>query len=401
MPETNEVGPAEFELWTKAIGSDIMMAVNLSSRGPMDAANFLEYCNYPGGTSYSDLRKEHGHPEPYGIRTWCLGNEVDGPWNMCQKEAHAYGLDAREAAKAMRRIDQDVELVAVGSSGTQLATYLDWDREVLEQCYDQVDMISLHRYLGMMEIEGKGTFDLNDAGDYLELSARFDRNIEDVIAVCDYVKGRKQSAKTMYISLDEYNAVEEDVFVNQHEGNSMRTCLLFGLAMITLIRRSDRIKVGCQSILIGDGGGGLVCCGETGDAWVNGSYYIFRDCSRYGRGRVIDLSADTDHYDTKSFSNAAPVLSAAVYHEESGEIDIFVVNKTDEDICFDAGFGSFGELELIEHTVLTSPSLTDRNSMERPDVIKPQTADGTLAAGCTVTAVLRPYSWNVIRVKQS
>ena len=73
------------------------MAVNLSTRGAVDAANLVEYCNHPGGTYYSELRKTHGHEVPYGVHVWCVGNEVDGPWNIGQKRAEEYvGMRLRQ-----------------------------------------------------------------------------------------------------------------------------------------------------------------------------------------------------------------------------------------------------------------------------------------------------------------
>lgn len=409
--EPNTVGLAEFERWVKAVGSELMMAVNLSTRGPVDAANLVEYCNHPGGTYYSELRRQHGHPQPYDIRLWCVGNEVDGPWNIGRKHAGQYGWDAVEAAKAMEKVGGPLDLVAVGSSGTQLETYLEWDRTVLEQVYDCCDYISLHRYLGMPAIDDLATYDRRDAGDYLELAGRFEQNILDVIAACDYVKGRKHSKKTMYLSADEYNAVdigpEEEPKpgprapwqigpAGHPRGISMRTTLLFGLAMLALLRHSDRVKIACQSILIN--GDGLVICQKGERAWVNGSYYVFRDCSLYGRGRVLELVQESSRYDTSTCRGVSAMDGVGVFHEAGGELDLFVVNKSSEELEFSFEGAGFGALAALEHRVLAADSLSERNSAKE-ERIRPVSVQDVTCHGGRADCVLRPYSWNVIRLQ--
>ena len=109
---------------------------------------YVEYCNLERGTKWSDLRRSHGYDQPHNVRYWCLGNEMDGPWQIGQMQAREYGRKARDVAKQMRVIDRGVQLIACGSSSTGMPTYLVWDREVLEECYDQVDGISLHAYYG-------------------------------------------------------------------------------------------------------------------------------------------------------------------------------------------------------------------------------------------------------------
>ncbi|HSK68616.1 MAG TPA: alpha-L-arabinofuranosidase, partial [Candidatus Limnocylindria bacterium] len=110
--ETNEVGLHEFVTWARQAGSDVMYAVNLGTRGPDAAREIVEYANHPGGTALSDLRVKNGAREPLGIKLWCLGNEMDGPWQMGQKTAYEYGRVANEAAKMMKWVDPSIELVA-------------------------------------------------------------------------------------------------------------------------------------------------------------------------------------------------------------------------------------------------------------------------------------------------
>lgn len=411
--EPNIVGLAEFETWVKAVGAELMLAVNLSTRGAVDAANLVEYCNYPKGSYYSDLRIAHGHPEPYDVRLWCVGNEVDGPWNIGKKEADQYGRDAVEAVKAMNRVSDGLEYVAVGSSGTQLPTYLSWDREVLEQVYEDCQYLSLHRYMGNVEIDDPSTYQQNDAGDYLELYQRFERNICDVIAACDYVRGIRRSDKTMYLSVDEYNVIDvprpeyEDGLAHERwqlgsdlktVGMSLEGTLLFGLSMITLLKHSDRIKIACQSLLINNGG--MVICEDGADAWVNGTYYVFLHCSLYGRGKVLTQESTASCYDTATCRSVSACESVCIYHEDTRELTVFVVNKSEASLNFTVDTANFENLELIEHLVLTSQNLMDANSEQTPDVLKPVKREDVTFEEKSFICALDKFSWNVIRIRE-
>src|SRR5690606_25098697 len=114
------------------VGSDLMLAVNLGTRGLQEALDLLEYANVPGGTELSDRRVSHGRTEPYGVTMWCLGNEMDGPWQIGHSTAEAYGALATQTARAMRQLDDRIELVACGSSGAGMPTFGQWERTVLD-----------------------------------------------------------------------------------------------------------------------------------------------------------------------------------------------------------------------------------------------------------------------------
>ena len=144
--ETNQFGLNEFAAWAKEARSQVMMAVNLGTRGPEDARNLLEYCNFPKGSYYSDLRRSHGVEAPHNIKLWCLGNEMDGPWQMGHKTAAEYGRVAAETGRLMKMLDPSIELVACGSSNMTMPTFAQWEADVLDACYDEVDYISLHQY---------------------------------------------------------------------------------------------------------------------------------------------------------------------------------------------------------------------------------------------------------------
>ena len=183
--ETNEVGLHEFFSWSQKAGCDVMYAVNLGTRGPDAARNVVEYANHPSGSYWSDLRIQNGAKDPFGIKLWCLGNEMDGPWQMCQKTAYEYGRAARESAKMMKWVDPSIELVACGSSMHDMPTFGTWEYTMLNECYDQVDYVSLHRYYA------------NHTGDtpsFLASSMDLDAFIQTVVSICDAVGGTRHSA---------------------------------------------------------------------------------------------------------------------------------------------------------------------------------------------------------------
>ena len=194
--ETNEVGLHEFAEWSKKAGSEIMYAVNLGSRGPEEARDIVEYANHPSGSKFSDMRIANGQKEPFGIKLWCLGNEMDGPWQMGQKTAQEYGRIANEAAKMMKWVDPSIELVACGSSSSEMPTFGSWEMEMLEECYENIDYVSLHRYYG------------NPTGDtpgFLARTMDMDDFIKTVVSICDAVKGKKHSKHQVNLSFDEWN----------------------------------------------------------------------------------------------------------------------------------------------------------------------------------------------------
>ena len=103
--ETNEVGTDEFIRWCRKAGTEPMLAVNLGSKGFTEALAMLEYCNHPGGSYWSDLRRKNGSPDPHNVKVWCLGNEMDGPWQMNHRTAYEYGRIANEVGRGMKVFD--------------------------------------------------------------------------------------------------------------------------------------------------------------------------------------------------------------------------------------------------------------------------------------------------------
>ena len=283
--ETNEVGTNEFAKWAKKVNTEVMMAVNLGTRGPEDAKNLLEYCNLEGGTYYSDLRKSHGVKDPHNFKVWCLGNEMDGPWQMGSKTAYEYGRIANETASIMKMFDSELELVACGSSNNVMPTFGSWEATVLDLSYDNIDYMSLHQYFGNRS---------NDTANFLAKSLQMDDFISSVISICDYVKAKKHSKKTINLSFDEWNvwyhSNEDDKKIEPwsiappqlEDKYNFEDALLVGSLLISLLKRADRVKMASLAQLVNVIA--PIMTDNNGASWRQTIYYPFYHASNYGRG---------------------------------------------------------------------------------------------------------------------
>ena len=396
--ETNQFGLNEFCDWAKKADTDVMMAVNLGTRGIMEAKELLEYCNLSGGTYLSDLRKAHGYEKPHAIKTWCLGNEMDGPWQTGHKTAKEYAHLANETAKAMRALDPDIELVACGSSASNMPTFGDWEREVLEECYDSVDYISMHQYYGNQE---------DNTADFLASSVDMDTFIKNVIAICDYVQGRKHSKKQINISFDEWNvwyhSNEQDKKLEKwvekphqlEDIYNMEDALLVGSMLITLLRHCDRVKMACMAQLVNVIA--PIMTSDTG-AWRQTIFYPYMHASKFGNGTVLNTLVKSPVYDSKY--GEAPYLDCVIVNnEEKEELIVFAVNKDlTEDMEVTCDLRQFADYTVKEHLVLHDEDLKAVNTQENPDRIRPEANGNSRLEDGRLTAVLKHKSWNVIRL---
>lgn len=399
--ETNEFGLGEFDKWCKKAGSDIMMAINLGTRGISDALNLLEYCNLDTNTYYSSLRKSHGVSKPYGIKTWCLGNEMDGPWQMGHKTAAEYGRLAAETAKAMKTMDDSIELVSCGSSNVEMPTFPEWEAVTLEETYDYVDYISLHNYYGNAE---------NDTEDYFAKTQDLERFIHTVIATCDYIKAKKRSKKTLNLSFDEWNvwfhAVESD---NEEMKNrpwqiaphllediyNFEDAILVGLILITFLKHADRLKMACLAQLVNVIA--PIMTENDGGAWKQSIYYPFLHASRFGRGVALKSVVNSTTHDSRTHEDVTDVESVAVYNEEKDEVTIFAVNRSvKEDADFTADIRSFEGYQVKEYLVLEHEDRKAVNSIAGERIAPSLKKEYELNGGI-FTTVMKKCSWNVIR----
>ena len=253
VTETNEFGTNEFIDWCRAAHTSPMMAVNLGTRGLDAARQLVEYCNAPVGSKFGDLRHSHGYAAPHDVRTWCIGNEMDGPWQTGRKTAEEYGRLANETANALRQFDPALELIAGGSSGPGMPGFPDWDRVVLDHCYGHVDALSLHLY-----VREDGHKSL---ADYLACPAQMENQIHGVLAACDFVKAKHRQKKTMMLSFDELNVWDmaqgttpfprwSSAPRQLEQIYTFADALVVGGLLLVLLRQSARIRYACLAQLV-------------------------------------------------------------------------------------------------------------------------------------------------------
>jgi len=403
--EPNTVGVNEFIRWCQKAGTAPMMAVNLGTRGIEAAMDLLEYCNHPGGSYLSDLRISHGAKNPHDIKVWCLGNEMDGPWQVGHKTAAEYGRLAYETGKAMKIFDPGLELVSCGSSYTEMPTYPDWERETLEHTYDVADYISLHQYFTNYE---------NDTPNFLAGTMKLDSFIRTIEGVCNAVKAKKRGKKDIYISFDEWNVwfhsrkADDERMANKpwafappllEDIYTMEDALVVGCILITFIKHADRVKMACLAQLVNviapimtETGGG--CCRQT-------IFYPFLHASLYGRGVALQPVISSPLYDSTDYTDVPYLESAAVWEEEKEELVIFAVNRSLTDsmalTCTVKGFEGY---RVVEHITLSCEDLHAVNTVTKPDTVVPSAEKAPALDDGVVTIKLDKASWNVIRFKK-
>ena len=398
--ETNQFGTNEFLLWCRAAGAEPLLGLNFGTGTAEKAAALVEYCNVVGGTRWSDLRRRHGVEKPWGVTRWCLGNEMDGPWQIGHMTAEEYGRKAVDAARQMRAVDQRLQLVACGSSGPGMPTYLEWDRLVLEECYEQVDAISLHRYFGL------GTDTWKDDARFLASSAEIERQIEDVIAVCDYVRGRKKSSKRLWLSFDEWNVWYRQTGGDGHgqraphlleEVYDLRDALVVGGALNSLMRHADRVRLACLAQLVN-----VIAPLVTDATRVvrQTIYYPYAWALAYAKGQVLELSTEVDGYDIAS-AGSIPFVDVAGTHDPStGEMALFILNRDpDRTRGVDVIWLDGAPARVVGAEVLTGRDLKASNTLDAPSTVVPRRLDVPRPAS-DMTFEVPPHSYSVIRLTQ-
>lgn len=407
--ETNQFGTNEFIQWCRLCGTEPLLGFNLGTGTPETAAAYVEYCNVDMGTRWSELRRSHGFEKPHDVRYWCMGNEMDGPWQIGHMPAREYGRKARDAARQIRKIDNSLQLIACGSSNTILPTYLEWDREVLEECFDQVDGISLHNYYGNTE-ELTG----NDSARYLAMNLDMERQIQEIAAVCDYVQGTLKSSKRLWLSFDEWNVwyrARGGDFTNGHrkfaprlleEEYNLEDALLVGGFLNTLLRQSQRVRVGCLAQIVN-----VIAPLVTNDQGVlrQSIYYPYAWALQYAHGQVLDLLVESDTYPIHADSlrpdfardDLVPFLDIAVTaDEERGQASVFVLNRDlvdERELVLE--WHDPVPTRVLACETLTGPDLKAVNTFEQPEKVIPQPLEAP-APGHSMALKLPAASYTVL-----
>lgn len=400
--ETNAFGLDEFARWSAKAGTEMMMALNLGTRGVTEALDLLEYANHPSGTRLADLRIAHGATAPYGIRMWCLGNEMDGPWQVGHKTADEYGRLAAETANAMRMIDKSLELVLCGSSNSSMPTFGAWEATVLEHAYEQVDLISCHAYY-----QERG----GDLASFLASAVDMDNFIDSVVATADHVRARKRSKKRMDISFDEWNVWYLDEAMAKAEAATgwpvaprlledeytVADAVVVGGLLISLLRHSDRVTAASLAQLVNVIA--PIRAEPGGPAWRQTTFHPFALTARYATGVVLRTAVTSANIDTAGYGEVAAVDVAVTHDAEAGALSVFVVNRHQEqDARLSVDLRAFPGYRLIEHLVLADPDLRATNTQRRPDRVTPQPGNGSDADGTALAVRLPPVSWSVLRL---
>ena len=398
--ETNQFGTDEFLHFCQQIGAAPMMGVNMGTGSIQDAANLVEYCNAPAGTKYGDLRAKYGRRDPYQVKYWCLGNEMDGFWQIGHLNATDYGKKAREAAKMMRLHDDDIELVLCGSSNPKMSSYPEWDRVALELCWEQVDYHSMHYY---------ASNHADDTDSYLALSAEFEDFVDTLAGVLRYVKARNRSSRDVYLSWDEWN-----IWYKTHKTEEMRggwteaphlieeiynleDALVAAQWLNVFLRKADVLKIACLAQIVNV----IAPILTTQDAMLKQTiYYPLLLFSQMAHGNSLDLTVDAPMYATKQFGDM-PLLDVSAAHDARAAANsIFIVNRSQTE-----------RLPLVIHWQDVNPSRitsaqqlsgTDpkaANSWENPNrlVSRPLYAPRIMDGKAELT--LPPLSFTALRVK--
>lgn len=398
--ETNEVGIDEFVRWCALTDSELMLAVNLGTRGIDEALDLLEYTNHPGGTALSDLRIKNGAVDPYGITMWCLGNEMDGPWQLGHMSADDYGKLAARTAAAMKMVDPDLELVACGSSASNMPTFGEWERVVLEHAYDYVDHISCHAYYQLRD---------GDVASYLASSLDMEYFIGTVVATAQHVQHKLRRDRPITLSFDEWNIwyldeyratplvkdswpqaprLLEDVY-------SVLDGVVAGNLLITLLQNSDHVASASLAQLVNVIA--PIMTEPGGAAWRQATFFPFSVTSRLARGQVLRPAVTVPTYDTTRYG-AAPVVDAvATFDPATGEAAVFLVNRhLDAPVAVDIDVRGLEVATVREALTLADEDLYAVNTRDAPDRVRlTPNASAVLEAG-TVRVELPPVSWTAL-----
>jgi alpha-L-arabinofuranosidase len=401
--ETNAFGLNEFMRWAGEAGVDPMMAVNLGTRGVAEAAELVEYCNLAGGTHAADLRRKHGVAQPHDIRLWCLGNEMDGPWQIGSMTADEYGRLAARAGHAMKRADPSIELVACGSSNPDMPTFAAWEATVLEHAYDQVDYLSLHTYQDP---------ERHDPAGFRAAAVNLDAFIEDVLATADHVRAKLRRRKRIKLVLDEWNVWYQSRFTEPENRDiqdepprliedeyTVTDAVVVGNLLISMMRHADRLTVGCQAQLVN-----VIAPIRTepgGPAWRQTIFYPFALTARLARGMVLRTELTGPVMPTGRYGDVPALDAVGVLNEEAGqehgELVIFVVNRSGHAVPLQVDLRAFGPLRPVSHTALVDDDHTATNRTAQPDRVVPRNLSLPDLDGGRTTVVLPPVSWHAIR----
>jgi alpha-N-arabinofuranosidase len=412
--ETNQFGTNDFMDWAKAVGTEPLLGFNLGTGTSEMAVAYVEYCNKASGTKWSDLRRSHGYEQPHKVKYWCLGNEMDGPWQMGRLTAREYGRKARDIAQQIRVVDPDLQLIACGSSNTILPTYLVWDREVLEECYDLVDGISLHNYYG-----NEAPLSGGKSERFLAMNLDMERQIHEITAVADYIQGVTRSPKRLWLSFDEWNVWYRARDREHLDGKgqfaphlleevyNLEDALLTGGFLNTLMRNSERVRVACLAQIVN-----VIAPLVTSPTGIlrQSIYFPYAMVLKYARGRMLDINVESETYPIRAqglrpdFARNAdvPFLDVvATYDAQEKRIAVFALNRdleSERELAL--SFDDITPSKVLACETVTGPDLKAFNTFENPNKVVTSKLDAA-KAGARMTVKLPARSYTVVHLAAS
>ncbi|MEP7198214.1 MAG: alpha-L-arabinofuranosidase C-terminal domain-containing protein, partial [Chloroflexota bacterium] len=323
--ETNQFGTNEFIEFCRTLDTAPMLGVNLGTGTIEEAADWVEYCNAPVGSHYADLRAAHGHSDPHNVHYWCLGNEMDGPWQIGHLEADAYARKAREAAKLMKRHDPTIALILCGSSNTQMPTYPEWDRIALETCWESVEYLSMHYYANNND---------DDTASYLALAAQFESHIDTLAGTLRYVQAKLRSKHKVYLSWDEWNVWYKDRNMRGEwqvaphlieEIYNLEDALVVAQWLSVFLRRCDVLKIACIAQLVNI----IAPLLTTRDALLKQTiFYPLQLFRQFASGMALDVNVRAPIVETAKFG-AMPLLDVSASYDAATQTSaVFIVNRS-------------------------------------------------------------------------
>ena len=395
--EPNTFGVDEFVRWCRWLDIEPMMAVNLGTLGPREAAELVEYCNFADGTFWSDARRRNGSAEPHGVQLWCLGNEMDGPWQAGHCSAAEYAMKAQQAARLMRGIDPTIELVACGTSGRYMATYLEWDRVVLETCWEDIEYISAHRY--------SRNYD-DDSAWFLAEGVEIDRILDDYAGLIAYVRGVKKSDKRVYVAFDEWNVWYKDRRGDGawsraphllEEVYNLEDALVCAQFLNSFLRHADTVKIACLAQIVNVIAPILT---KPDGMLIQSIYYPFQLFSQNARGVALTPIVDGPTYAAGARGEAPMVDVSACHDADSGWVTIFIVNRSlTEDVSVEVSCAGLCLHSDVKTTVLSGNDPKAHNSWEMPNAIRPVSGNATTDSNGQVHVTVPSLGLAVVRTR--
>ncbi len=392
--ETNQFGTDEFVAYCRATGIEPMLGVNLGTGTIADAAALVEYCNAPTGTRYSDMRAANGNPEPHGVKYWCIGNEMDGPWQIGHLDMDEYARKAREAAKMMRWHDRDLKLVLCGSSNPHMPTFPEWDRVVLETCWEHVDYLALHDYATNYE---------DDTASYLSLASQFESYLDTVNGLLRFVKTKLRSKHDVHLSWDEWNVWYKDRSGRggwqvapplSEEVYNLEDALVVAQWMNVFLRRCDVLKIACLAQVVNT----ISPLTVRGDKLLRQTtFYPFVMVSNHAAGVALSPLTVAPTQETRAFGTMPLLDVSASYDAENDRGAVFLVNRSlTETVTTEVSWTGAAPTRVASVQQLAGSDPKAINSFEQPDTIVPQTLAAPEVRDGRFSISLPPLSFTVV-----